>query len=94
MVIRERDVDLRAGDRQTKELKRIADRVRKIAIRDFTRPIAVIVAASAHGVAVKIGEALEEEKIEEVHPAKTDRFDPDYLVTDEEAEAVLASAME
>lgn len=63
MVFDERDVDLRADDRQTKELKRIADRVRKIAIRDFQGPIAVIVVADSDNVAVKIGEAVEVEDI-------------------------------
>lgn len=63
MVFDERDVDLRADDRQTKELKRIADRVRKIAIRDFQNPIAVIVVADADGYSVKIGEAVEEVEI-------------------------------
>ena len=66
MVFTEREVDLRNDDRQTKELRRVADRIRKIAIRDFQKPIAVIVVAGQEGEpVVKIGEAVEEEVIDE-----------------------------
>lgn len=65
MVFNERDVDLRKDDRQTKELKRIADRVRKIAKRDFQSEIAVIVVSDGDDVAVKLGVAVEEEVIVE-----------------------------
>lgn len=64
-VFSEIRVDLRAEDQQTKELKRIADRVRKIAIRDFKNPISVlIVADQGSEPIVMIGEKIEEEEIQ------------------------------
>ena len=58
----EREVDLRNDDRQTKELKRVADRIRKIAVRDFQRPIVVMVIAGQDDEpVVKLAEAVEEE---------------------------------
>ena len=93
-VFSEREVDLRAEDRQTKELKRIADRVRKIAIRDFQQAIAVIVVADQDDVRVIIGKEVAEEVIEDAeHPAYGEKedgtvmFDPDREVSDEEAAA-------
>lgn len=98
MVFSEETVDLRADDRQTKELRRIADRVRKIAVRDFQDPIAVlIVADQGSEPVVRIGVAIEEEVIvedEDRSRFKTEKFDPDRIVTDEEAAATLASAEE
>ena len=61
----EREVDLRADDRQTKELRRVADRIRKIAVRDFRTPICVIIVAGQDGEpVVKLATAVEEEIIE------------------------------
>ena len=57
----EREVNLRNDDRQTKELRRVADRIRKIAVRDFRRPIVVMVIAGQDGEpCVKIAEQVEE----------------------------------
>lgn len=64
-VFNERDVDLREDNRQTKELKRIADRVRKIAKRDFQSPIAVIIVSNGDEAEVKLGVEVEEEVIVE-----------------------------
>ncbi len=74
MVFSEKEVNLREDTRQTKELKRIADRVRKLAIRDFPKgtQVAVIVATNGEDVAVKLGVGVEEEVIEE-KPTKTSR---------------------
>lgn len=64
-VFAEREINLRADDEQTKELKRIADRVRRIAIRDFGTPIALIVVAGpGDEPVVKLGTQVEEEVIE------------------------------
>ena len=70
MVVKERKVDLRENDRQTKELSRIADRVRKIAIRDFPADaaVAVLVTANKGEVEVRIGAEVEEEVIEAPKP--------------------------
>lgn len=72
MVIKERKVDLRENDRQTKELSRIADRVRKIAIRDYPADaaVAVLVTAKDGQVEVRIGAEVEEEVIEEAPKPK------------------------
>lgn len=103
MVFEERDVDLRQDDRQTKELRRIADRVRKIALRDFQEPIAVIVVADQENEPiVKIGTAVAEEVIED-GAALTEKyyaeneggevmFDPLREVSDEEALAGLEAS--
>lgn len=64
-VYSEMRVDLRADDQQTKDLKRIADRVRKIQIRDFTKPISVLIVAGIEDEPiVLIGEKIEEEEIQ------------------------------
>ncbi len=88
MVVVERDVDLRADDRQTKELKRIADRVRKIAVRDYSAgsDVAVIIAIKDGEAIVKIGVELEEELI------KVPEVPEEKVVTDEEALATLESS--
>lgn len=74
MVVQEREVDLRANDRQSKELTRIADRVRKIATRDFpaNAGVAVLVTIKNGERTVMIGQEIEEEVIEAPKPkAKT-----------------------